>query len=155
MTELEDIILKQDAEIERLREASRESRQIQESEIESLSNELTRWQKIAIDEKATLLSFAAMISPPMPAELIEFYMKKAKENKDKKRSIAAKELNLQATQPDDDNLTIAYILGSKKADDRLKVLLKYVARLEKAYLADSMQSEELARAALGRIREGK
>jgi seryl-tRNA synthetase len=117
-------------------------------------SELDRWQKIAIDEKAALLSFAAMISPPMPDELIEFYMKKAKENKDKKRSIAAKELDLQLLQPDD-NLTIAYMLGGKKADERREVLQGYVARLEKAYLADSMQSEELARGALNKIREGK
>ena len=106
--------------------------------------ELARWRKIAIDEKATLLSFAATISPPMPEELIEFFVKKANENKDKKRSIAAKELNLQVMRESG-----------------------YVGRLEAAYIQleyDSLPScpsycrsarMDEAKAALAKILDGK
>jgi folate-dependent phosphoribosylglycinamide formyltransferase PurN len=68
------------------------------TECKRLQEQLATWQKIAIDEHATLLSFAAIISPPTPEELIGFYLNKAKEDKDKKLPIAAKELNLQVAQ---------------------------------------------------------
>ena len=46
-----------------------------------------------------------------------------------------KELGLQVTQDDTgEELTIAYMLGSKDANDRLKVLQDYVGRLEPKYI---------------------
>jgi len=109
----------------------------------AVRDECEEWKRIAIDERANRIAGIPV------SHLKDKYKQNAYLEQ------AAKELNRQATQPDDDNLTIAYMLGGKKADDRLKVLQGYVERLEAAYIADSMQSEELARVALDRIREGK
>jgi hypothetical protein len=116
-------------------------------------SELARWQKIAVDERARVLYFAHAGDDMYDTGCLE----ESDHFKTRHLPEAARELRLESAEdePDADNLTIAYMMGSKKADERLKVLLKYVFRLERAYIADSMQSEELARAALGRIREGK
>lgn len=118
------------AEIERLREliATKDAR-------------IAEREQIATAEKATLLEFAASISPPIPEELIALYYNNAKKNKGRKMTKAAKELSLEGG---------------------------YVARLEQAFLDiygwkrvahGEITSTEItyneARAALTKIREGK
>jgi len=130
---------------------ARRSEKLQE-QLAAKDIELSRWQQIAIEAKAEAIFWMEQTAPSDDDPEWDAI---GKDWADAYREQAAQELNLQATQPDDDNLTIAYMLGGKKADERREVLQGYVARLEKAYLADSMQSEELARGALNKIREGK
>jgi len=87
-------------------------------------SELDRWQKIAIEERSWLLLLETDI---LDLPLRENYANQTEKYHDR----ATKELNLQVTQE-----------------------AGYVERLESAYITDSMQSEELAQAALDRIREG-
>ena len=114
--------------------------------------ELTRWQQIAIDERANQIA-------GIPVSHI-----KDRYKRNAYREQAAKEL--------DDDLTIAYMLGSQKANERLKVLQGYVGRLEKEFLdlktnscfvahANGISEEEIvaykqkiAQDALDKIREG-
>jgi hypothetical protein len=130
-------------------------------------SELARWQKIAIEATAMQLDDLPNADRCKHRTGYEYcdllddicdgfpHMLEICPIKEHWMSIATKELNLQVTQPDDDKLTVAYMLGGKKADERLEVLQGYVARLEAAYIADSMQSEELAQAALNKIREDR
>jgi len=62
--------------------------------------------------------------------------KNYEEYRAKYERVAAKELFLECRYPDPvgEELTIAYMLGGKKSDERLKVLIEYVARLEKEFL---------------------
>lgn len=131
--------------------------------------ELVRWQKIAMDEKATNILHNA-----------HQHENRYSFTKTEALQQATEELNLQVTQPDDDNLTIAYMLGGKKADERLQVLRKYTEQLEKEFLKlkeqdihdngpfyhtttitgqhtpfDPEKIEQMAQAALAKIREGK
>lgn len=68
--------------------------------------ELARWQKIATDERANQIAGIPV------SHLKDKYKRNAY------REQAAKELDLQ----EDDIPTIAYVLGSQKANERLKVL---------------------------------
>ena len=60
-------------------------------------------------------------------------------------------------EPHDGDLTAAYVLGSQKANERLKVLQGYVTRLEAAYIDmvfSATGSDKEAQVALDKIREG-
>ena len=80
---------------------------------------LAKWQAIAIDERANQIAGIPV------SHLKDKYKRNAY------REQAAKELDLQ----EDDIPTIACMLGSQKANERLKVLQGYVERLETAFLA--------------------
>jgi len=89
--------------------------------------ELARWREIAIEERAKQMDGPCDFRTKyewcdiMRASCDGFpHMWECCPNKDHWRSEAAKELNLQLSE--DDDLTIAYMLGSQKANERLKVL---------------------------------
>lgn len=97
---------------------------------------LAKWQQIAIDERANQIA-------GIPVSHL-----KDKDKRDAYREQAAKEL--------DEDLTIAYMLGSQKANERLKVLQGYVTRLEAAYIDmvfSATGSDKEAQDALTKIRE--
>ena len=119
--------------------------------------ELARWQATAIDERANQIA-------GIPVSHL-----RDKDRRNAYREQAAKELDLQ----EDDIPTIAYMLGSQKANERLKVLQGYVEQLEKDFIfyARSYEylrnpdtwkphqeryeaAEQKAQAALSKIREG-
>jgi predicted Fe-S protein YdhL (DUF1289 family) len=124
--------------------------------------ELAKWQQIAIKQRA-LINFIETEERYAYSEHVIL--------SDDEMSIAAKELGLQVDDTGEE-LTIAYMLGSKKANDRLKVLQEYVRRLEKEFLdlkmnccfvahAGGISEEEIieykrktAQAALDKIRMG-
>lgn len=140
-----------------------------DDDITGLMKELARWQEIAKEERTNLLMLKeAQSGTNLLTRKIAIVA-----NKEKYREQAAKELSIQISQVDDD-LTIAYMLGSKTANERLKVLQEYVERLEAAYLTAEKdrrhhlnagwrddeepemtweQAEEEAQAALEKIRK--
>jgi len=75
------------------------------------------------------------------------------------RQIATVELCKTIAFAPSDALKSEYMQYAKLAAKELNLQseheMGYTERLERAYIADSMQSEELARAALNKIREGK
>jgi isopentenyldiphosphate isomerase len=191
--QLRDRCWKAESEVKHLREQLAEVREEQENEnkksfdvfifqkeqLVAKDIELARWQEIAIEERAKSL----VIYPDTWDDLYEVirHPKTNAHSKDYYREQAAKELGIQISQENDgDNLTIAYMLGGKKADERLNVLLEYVKRLEAEFLElkedqirdhgpfyhvatitgqkmsfDLEKQREMAQAALVKIRESK
>ena len=100
-----------------------------DDDIAGLMKELARWQGIAIEAHATIEYYESNgIFHILGWRVIE------KERQDHYRERAASELSRQ-TDHDDVDLTTAYMLGGKNADERLKVLQEYVSRLEADYLS--------------------
>ena len=132
--------------------------------------ELSKWQQIAIDERAQIIQYHRGILHPLDRPS-NFWESMPKDEYAECRDLAAKELGLQLDDTGEE-LTIAYMLGSKDANDRLKVLQEYVRRLEKEFLdlkmnccfvahAGGISEEEIieykrktAQAALDEIRRG-
>jgi len=56
------------------------------------ASEAAKWKAIAVEERATLLTFSAIISPPMPEELVAFYFNNARSDHGGKSRQAAREL---------------------------------------------------------------
>lgn len=114
-------------------------------DVKLLKEQLAKWQQIAIDQRVARSEDAGWAQT---------------------REEAAKDLGLQLSEDDGPDLTIAYMLGSQKANERLKVLQEYVKRLEEIisdfYECDATRrgccrqvAVDQARAALDRIREGR
>lgn len=130
--------------------------------IKTAAATLTKWQQIAIKQRA-IINFIEGEERYAYSEHVIL--------SDDEMSIAAKELDLQVDDTGEE-LTIAYMIGGKKADERLKVLQEYVRRLEKEFLdlkmnccfvahAGGISEEEIieykrktAQAALEKIRMG-
>ena len=149
-----------------------------DEDIGDLMKELAKWQQIAIEERAKQMNGPCDFRTKYEwcdnkqASCDGFpHMWECCPNKDRWRAVAAKELDLQVDDTDEE-LTIAYMIGGKKADERLKVLQEYVRRLEKEFLdlkmnccfvahAGGISEEEIieykrktAQAALEKIRRG-
>jgi hypothetical protein len=96
---------------------------------------IVKWQEIAIEATAkanTYRSVAISLGYPEKCHAVPA---------SGDLSQAARELDLQiGIGENGDDLTIAHMLGGKKADERLKVRVAYVKRLEAAYL-DAKKAE--------------
>lgn len=95
-----------------------------ERQLVAKDTEIAKWKQIAIKQHA-LIKFIETEERYAYSEHVIL--------SDRELEQAAKELGIQIIQEDED-LTTAYMLGSQKADERLKVLQGYVKRLEKEYI---------------------
>jgi hypothetical protein len=114
--------------------------------------ELAKWREIAIEAKAEAIYSMEWRDTirEYPTESHHMSMYRDYEDKSEYREQAVHELGIQISQEDSsEDLTIAYMLGGKKADERLKVLLSYVERLEKEFIA----SETAFWQAMGEVKE--
>lgn len=150
--------------------AVREQSEVIRKQQAAFAATLTKWQQIAIDERAQIIQYHRGILHPLDRPS-NFWESMPKDEYAECRDLAAKELDLQVDDTGEE-LTIAYMLGSKDANNRLKVLQDYVRRLEKEFLdlkmnccfvahAGGISEEEIieykrktAQAALDEIREG-
>lgn len=96
---------------------------------------LTKWQQVAIEATAKAAYCNDNWNGDTKSPADEDFWRDSEDEATKAtyREQAAKELGLQLDDTGEE-LTIAYMLGSKKANDRLKVLQKYVRRLEPKYI---------------------
>lgn len=114
--------------------AVREQSEVIRKQQAAFAATLTKWQQIAIDERAQIIQYHRGILHPLDRPS-NFWESMPKDEYAECSDLAAKELGLQAAQDDTgEELTIAYMLGSKNANDRLKALQDYVGRLEPKYI---------------------
>lgn len=144
--ECANLLQEASAEIKRLRESISEIKEEDCMELVYTENkymkqlaakdtELAKLKQIAIE--ATARGNYYKDFHPNLIEGLTWELRPCEELKTGYREQAAKELSIQISQEDDGgNLTIAYMLGSKKANERLKVLQAYVKRLEEAFVAE-------------------
>lgn len=110
-----------------------------QEQIAAKDAELTRWQEIAKDRTAQIGWMTSCNCGRPPNTLKWDYCNWSRDIPQSVRdgwcAWAAKELGIQISQEDDGNeLTIAYMLGSQKANARLRVLQAYTRRLEADYM---------------------